>query len=103
DIERRIERAEKFRKEVPEEQRPNGVPEGYGEHIRMMFDLMHLAFQTDTTRISTFLLAHDGSNRTFPEAGVHSAHHEISHHRNDPKLLEDIGKIDRFYVEQLAY
>ncbi len=103
DIELRIERAEKFRKEVPEDKRPNGVPAGYGEHIRMMFDLMHLAFQTDTTRVSTFLLAHDGSNRTFPEVGVHSAHHEISHHRNDPQLLESIGKIDRFYVEQLAY
>jgi len=103
DVEQRIERAEKFRTEVPEEKRPNGVPETYGEHMRMMFDLMHLAFQTDTTRISTFLLAHDGSNRTFPEIEVHSAHHELSHHRSNPQTLENIGKIDRFYVEQLAY
>jgi hypothetical protein len=103
DVELRIERAEKFRKEVPEDKRPNGVPESYGEHMRMMFDLMHLAFQTDTTRISTFLLAHDGSNRTFPEIEVHSAHHELSHHRSDGSTLEAIGKIDRFYVEQLAY
>ncbi|WP_367873869.1 DUF1552 domain-containing protein [Luteolibacter sp. Populi] len=103
DVEKRIERAEKFRKEVPEDKRPDGIPDGYGEHIRMMFDLMHLAFQTDTTRVSTFLLAHDGSNRTFPEIGVHSAHHELSHHRSNPQILENIGKIDRFYVEQLAY
>jgi len=103
DVEQRIERAEKFRTEVPEDKRPNGVPEGYGEHMRMMFDLMHLAFQTDTTRISTFLLAHDGSNRTFPEIEVQSAHHELSHHRSNPQTLESIGKIDRFYVEQLAY
>jgi hypothetical protein len=103
DVEQRIERAEKFRKEVPEDKRPNGVPEGYGEHMRMMFDLMHLAFQTDTTRVSTFLLAHDGSNRTFPEIDVHSAHHELSHHRSNPQTLENIGKIDRFYIEQLAY
>jgi hypothetical protein len=103
DVEQRIERAEKFRKEVPEDKRPNGVPEGYGEHMRMMFDLMHLAFQTDTTRVSTFLLAHDGSNRTFPEIEVHSAHHELSHHRSNPQTLENIGKIDRFYIEQLAY
>ncbi len=103
DVEQRIERAEKFRKDVPEDKRPNGVPEGYGEHMRMMFDLMHLAFQTDTTRVSTFLLAHDGSNRTFPEIEVHSAHHELSHHRSNPNTLENIGKIDRFYVEQLAY
>jgi hypothetical protein len=103
DVEERIQRAEKFRKEVPEDHRPNGVPEGYGEHMRMMFDLMHLAFQTDTTRISTFLLAHDGSNRTFPEIEVNSAHHELSHHRGNQQTLESIGKIDRFYVEQLAY
>jgi hypothetical protein len=103
DVEQRIEKAEKFRREVPEDRRPNGVPEGYGEHMRMMFDLMHLAFQTDTTRVSSFLLAHDGSNRTFPEIEVHSAHHELSHHRGNPQTLENIGKIDRFYVEQLAY
>jgi hypothetical protein len=103
DVEQRIERAEKFRTEVPEDKRPNGVPEGYGEDMRVMFDLMHLAFQTDTTRVSTFLLAHDGSNRTFPEIDVHSAHHELSHHRSNPQTLEAIGKIDRFYVEQLAY
>ena len=103
DVEKRIENAEKFRIEIPEDKRPNGVPEGYGEHIRMMFDLMHLAFQTDTTRVSSFLLAHDGSNRTFPEIDVHSAHHQLSHHRSDPRTLESIGKIDRFYVEQLAY
>ena len=103
DVELRISRAEKFRAEVPEDKRPNGVPETYGEHMRMMFDLMHLAFQTDTTRISTFLLAHDGSNRTFPEVDVNSAHHELSHHRSNPQTLESIGKIDRFYVEQLAY
>lgn len=103
DVELRISRAEKFRTEVPEDKRPNGVPETYGEHMRMMFDLMHLAFQTDTTRISTFLLAHDGSNRTFPEVDVNSAHHELSHHRSNPQTLESIGKIDRFYVEQLAY
>lgn len=103
DVEERIVRAEKFRTEVPEDKRPNGVPEGYGEYMRMMFDLMHLAFQTDTTRVSTFLLAHDGSNRTFPEIEVQSAHHELSHHRGNPQTLESIGKIDRFYVEQLAY
>lgn len=103
DVELRIERAEKFRNEVPEESRPNGVPESYGQHMRMMFDLMHLAFQTDTTRISSFLLAHDGSNRTFPEIDIHSAHHEMSHHRGNSESLANIGKIDHFYVEQLAY
>jgi hypothetical protein len=64
---------------------------------------MALAFQTDTTRISTFLLAHDGSNRAFPEIGVPDQHHGISHHQNDAEKLEKIAKIDEFYSRQLAY
>ncbi|MDB6077396.1 MAG: hypothetical protein JWO82_1143 [Akkermansiaceae bacterium] len=103
DVEKRIEQAEKFRTEVPESLRPNGVPDTYSAHIRLMFDMMHLAFQTDTTRVSSFLLAHDGSNHTFDEVGVPSAHHELSHHRGNPQTLEMIGKIDRFYIEQLGY
>ncbi len=102
DVERRIEQAEKFRVEVPEDQRPNGVPEAHKEHIRTMYDLMALAFQTDTTRIASFLLAHDGSNRTFPEIGVNSAHHELSHHRGNAEMLRNIALIDRFYVEQFS-
>lgn len=102
DIESRIERAEKFRFEVPEDQRPTGVPESYREHIRIQFELMALAFETDSTRIATFMLAHDGSNRPFPEIGVHSGHHELSHHRNDPAHLAQIARIDAFYVEQFA-
>ena len=103
DIEKRISNAEKFRVEVPEDQRPNGVPDSYQEHIRMMYEMMALGFQTDTTRISTFLLAHDGSNRGFPEIGVASAHHQISHHQGRAENLEQIGKIDQFYVEQFAW
>lgn len=103
DVEQRIEQAEKFRVEVPEDLKPNGVPESYREHIRMMYELMALAFQTDTTRIASFLLAHDGSNRSFPEIGVSDAHHELSHHRGHGETLRKIGEIDRFYVEQLAW
>ena len=103
DVERRIEQAEKFRAEVPEDLRPNGVPDNYRDHIRLMYEMMALAFQTDSTRIATFLLAHDGSNRTFPEVGVSSAHHELSHHRGNPEILASIGKIDHFYVEQFAW
>jgi hypothetical protein len=103
DVERRITSAEKFRVEVPEGERPNGVPEVYGEHVRMMYKMMALAFQTDTTRIATFLLSHDGSNRVFPEIGVTSAHHQLSHHRGNAQSLEQIAKIDRFYIEQFAW
>lgn len=103
DIEARIENAENFRIEVPEGERPNGVPETYQEHIRIMYEMMVLAFQTDTTRISSFLLAHDGSGRSFPEIGVSNGHHQISHHQRKPENLEQIAKIDQFYVEQFAW
>ncbi|NDH95031.1 MAG: DUF1552 domain-containing protein, partial [Planctomycetia bacterium] len=75
----------------------------YSEHIRLMGDMLALAFQTDSTRVATFLLAHDGSNRSFPEIGVGDGHHALSHHRDDQEKIEKIGKIDRFYAEQFAY
>lgn len=103
DVELRIERAEQFRSEIPEDQRPDGIPDSYREHIRIQFELMALAFQTDTTRISSFLLAHDGSNRSFPELDIHSGHHQISHHLGKKENLANIAKIDRFYTEQLAW
>ena len=103
DIEQRIERAEKFQAEMPNVEIPEGVPDTYEEHIRAMFDLMVLAFQTDATRLSTFMLAHDGSNRSFPEIGVPDAHHSLSHHRNDPDKLAKIAKIDQFYLRQFGY
>ena len=103
DIEVRIENAENFRVEVPEEQRPNGIPDSYKEHIRMMYEMMVLGFQTDTTRIATFLLAHDGSGRSFPEIGVSNGHHQISHHQRKAENLDQIAKIDNFYIEQYAW
>jgi len=103
DIETRIERAEKFRVEVPEESRPTGVPDSYAEHIRLQFELLALAFQTDATRVSSFMLAHDGSRRSFPELGVNGGHHQLSHHRRNPQTLEQIARIDRFYAEQFAW
>lgn len=103
DIELRIERAEKFSAQMPDIKIPEGIPDSYEEHIRTMFDLMVLAFQTDTTRLSTFMLAHDGSNRSFPELGVPDAHHSLSHHQSDPQKLAKIAKIDQFYLRQFGY
>ena len=103
DIEQRIERAEKFSAQLPDVKIPEGIPDSYEEHIRTMFDLMVLAFQTDTTRLSTFMLAHDGSNRSFPELGVPDAHHALSHHQSDPQKLAKIAKIDQFYLRQFGY
>lgn len=103
DIERRLTQANEVAKNMPDYTVPTGIPAGYEEHIRVMYDLMTLAFQTDTTRVSTFLLAHDGSGRAFPEIGVPDQHHGISHHQKDPEKLEKIAKIDEFYSRQFAY
>ncbi len=103
DIEQRIESAEKFNAEMPDVKVPDGVPSTYEAHIRAMFDILVLAFQTDSTRIASFMLAHDGSNRSFPEIGVPDSHHSISHHQRDPQKLAKLGSIDRFYLRQLAY
>jgi hypothetical protein len=104
DIELRIERSEKFASQLPPGVSvPDGIPEAFEDHIRLMFDLLVLAFQTDTTRLCTFLVAHDGSNRSFPQIGVPDAHHYLSHHESDPQKLGKIAKIDQFYVRQFGY
>ena len=102
DVEQRIERAERSPISLPGFERPTGIPETYREHIRMMFDIIALAFQADATRMVTFTLSYDGSNRAFPDIGVPEAHHQLSHHRGNATKLEKIARIDRFYVEQLA-
>jgi hypothetical protein len=67
-----------------------------------MFDMLLLAFQTDSTRIATLLLASEGSNRTFAEAGLSEGHHNLSHHRNVPETIAKVAKIDLWYMQQLA-
>jgi hypothetical protein len=103
EVEQRIERAENVPALPSSTKRPDGIPLSYEEHIRSMMELIVLAFQTDSTRIVTFTLANDGSNRAFPEIGIPEAHHQLSHHRGNPTTLEKIARIDRFYVEQLAW
>lgn len=105
DIERRIEMAERVGP-VPDPgvaAPPEGIPGNYQEHIRLMFDMLVLAFKTDSTRVATYLLAHEGSNRSFNEIGVAGGHHELSHHAGSQAKLEKIAKIDRFYLQQLTY
>lgn len=103
ELETRIEQAEKFATALPDYSKPTGVPETYEKHLRLMFDLMALAFQTDTTRIATFILAHDGSNRPYPFLGVSDGHHDLSHHGNDEAKKQKIAKINRFHLTQFAY
>lgn len=82
---------------------PKGIPESYAEHLRLLADLIVLAFQTDTTRVATFVLANEGSNRAYPFIGVRDGHHSISHHGHDPVKLAKIQDINVFHARQLAY
>lgn len=104
EIERRIEQTEKWKlPDMKEFDAPKGIPPSYREHLRLMFDMLLLAFETDSTRVATFALAHEGSNRNFNTIGVPEGHHSLSHHgRNEDKLAK-IAKIDLFYAEQWAY
>lgn len=83
--------------------RPAGIPKDYAEHIRLMEDVMVLAFQTDVTRIATMVIANEGSNRSYPFIEVPEGHHDLSHHGGDAKKHEKIKKIDRFNVTQFAH
>jgi hypothetical protein len=103
EIEKRIEKAERFGKTPdPSVETPPGIPTSYAEYVNMMYDLLLLAFQTDQTRVATFCLAHDGSNRSFSEIGIVEGHHDLSHHQNSAERIEKVAKIDRWYVEQFA-
>lgn len=104
EIERRIEKSEKWGAPVaPGVPAPSGIPSSYSEHISLMMDMLILAFRTDSTRISTFMLAHDGSNRSFRELGVSEGHHNLSHHKKKQENLEKLETIDRFYIDRLSY
>ena len=103
ELEQRIEREEKNWDQLPSIKTPEGIPNNYSEHLKIMFDMMVLAFQSDSTRISSFLLAHDGSNRSFRDIGVPEGHHSLSHHKNDPEKIKKLAKIDQFYSKQFAH
>ncbi len=104
EVERRIQRAEAnaAANPVQDVERPLGVPDAYADHARLMFDLQLLAFQADVTRVITFQLARETSNRTYPEIGVPDPHHPLSHHGNDPKKIEKIARINRFHISLFA-
>lgn len=87
----------------PDMQMPAGVPEDFEKHLQLMADLMVLAFQTDVTRIATFMFANEGSNRLYSMVGAKDGHHSLSHHRNKEDLIAQIRLIDRYLVSQYAY
>jgi hypothetical protein len=109
EIEQRLQWVEKTNKEVAlavsqgKMVVPAGIPADYGEHIRLMGDMMVLAFQSDMTRICTFMFANEGSNRSYKPIGIDEGHHELSHHGKVQEKLDKIQKINQFHIDQLAY
>ncbi len=104
EVERRIHKAEADvnKGQLADLERPLGVPASYGEHARLMFDLQVLAMQGDITRVMTFQLARETSNRSYPEIGVSDSHHPLSHHGNDPNKIARMAKINQFHVSLFA-
>jgi len=102
EIEQRIERAENMQVNNPEADAPPGIPAEFGSHIQLMFDMLLLAFQTDSTRVATMLIAAEGSNRTFTEIGIAEGHHNLTHHHNDSDMISKVKQIDLWYAKQLA-
>jgi hypothetical protein len=104
EIEQRIEKAEKESANlpVPTMERPAGVPVDFSDHAKLMFDLMLAAFQTDQTRIATFMIGREGSGRTYREINISDAHHPLTHHRNNPEMVEKVAQINCYHMQQFA-
>ncbi len=103
ELETRIEKVERLGEAAdPAIDTPVGIPADYAEYIQMMFDVLVLAFQTDSTRVATLMLAHDGSNRSFDHIGIVEGHHDLTHHRNNPEWIGKVADIDQWYVRQFA-
>ena len=104
ELERRIERVEQAAtKRPPKFPLPSGIPREFQEHLRLMYDLMVLAFRTDSTRVATFMVGNAGSNRAYPMVGVNQGWHSLSHHRNKEDKIKQLQKIDKYHIEQFAY
>ena len=105
DVERRIQKAEEQNAsmKIPAMERPVSAPEEFADHARLMMDLMLIAYQADLTRVVTFMLAREGSNRSYREIGVDDGHHNCTHHQNNPEKIAKTVMINRHHVEQLAY
>jgi hypothetical protein len=104
EIEKRIEKSERARQQAPDPNVPTpaGVPAAFDEYVQVMFDMMILAFQTDSTRVATFLLQNEGSNRPFSEIGIAEGHHFLTHHQNKQDMIDKVAEIDLFYAKQFA-
>jgi Protein of unknown function (DUF1552) len=105
EIERRIQKAEEqsATMKVPLLERPSSIPDEFEEHAKLMSDLMVIAYQTDMTRVISFMMAREGSNRSYRSIGVSDGHHSVTHHQNDPEKIAKTMKIDELHVRSFAY
>jgi hypothetical protein len=105
DAERRIQKAEQrsSKEDLPVLDAPAGVPDTFEEHIKLMFDLQALAYQADLTRVITFMVGRELSNRTYPAIEINEAHHSLSHHQNNAEKLAKLAKINAYHITKLAY
>jgi hypothetical protein len=104
DVERRIQKAEgQANRELPAIEQPAGVPASFEEHAKLMFDLQVLAYQADLTRVITFMVGHETSNRAYPEIGVPDAHHALSHHGGNADMIAKLIKVDNYNTKMFAY
>jgi hypothetical protein len=103
EIEKSIERAERLgATQDPNVETPSGIPQNRSDYVQLMYAMLVLAFQTDSTRVATLLLGHDGDNRSLPEAGVPEGHHDLSHHFNAEEKIQKLLEIDLWYAQQFA-
>ena len=103
DVERRLQKAEQQAgRELPLVEKPGGIPASYGEHATLMFDLQLLAYQTDLTRVITFMMAREQSSLTYSEVGVPDSHHPLSHHAHDPERVATMAKINAYHCKLFA-
>ena len=104
EVERRIQNVEQREgAALPTLDRPEGIPPSFEDHVKIMSDLIAIAFQADLTRVVTFMYSREGGNRAYPSIGVPDAHHGLSHHQNDPVRKARLQQIDQYHVEMFSY
>jgi len=103
DVERRIQKAEEqSSKEMPDVVRPAGIPDAFDQHVRLLYDLQLLAYQSDLTRVITFMYGREQTGRPYPQIGLPEPHHSMTHHQNDPVKMEKCARIQRYHVDLFA-
>ena len=103
EIERQLERAEKDNAQIdPHMAKPYGIPADFAEHFKLMTDMLTVAMQADLSRVFTFLVTREGTSRSYRELGIPDGHHPLTHHRNEPALMEKVSQINTYHVKQFA-